>query len=80
MRFTLEFKVINGVNGIKDLQKIAVSIREIKIFIQWNIFCKNTNKNICKKVNTHIPLYSNCLKIFLEAFCLKIAKLELSIN
>jgi hypothetical protein len=67
---------MNGVNGMKDHQKIEENTLETKIFIQCNIFWKSTNKNICKKVNTHIHLYLNCLKTFLEASYQTIMKQE----
>jgi len=45
---------MNGANGLRGLPKIEESTQEIRIFTQFRTYWKNTNKNTCKKANTHI--------------------------
>lgn len=61
---------------MRDLQKIEENTQEIKIFTQWNIFWKNTIKNIYKKENMHILSYLNFHKTYQGHFCQTIVKQE----
>jgi hypothetical protein len=70
---------MNHANGLKVHPKIEENIREIKVFILFNILLKNIKISIYKKANMAIHLQFNYHRTYLEVFYLTITMLKFNI-